>query len=89
ATKIVYKDTHKGSEEFFVFAEPDMIKKWRKDKSIPLAQVLETFNVYTVDTGGNTGLASTPSKGTLESTFQTSNVDDICRFILERGEIKG
>ncbi|KAJ1910141.1 hypothetical protein IWQ60_010812 [Tieghemiomyces parasiticus] len=79
----------KGTEAFYIFADPEMASKWRKDSTIPLAQVVSSFNVYTTDNGGITGLASAPSKGVLEDTFGTSNDDEVCRIILEKGEING
>ncbi|EIE80557.1 hypothetical protein G6F46_005964 [Rhizopus delemar] len=87
ATKVVYKSP--DQTEFFVVANHGMRSKWKKDKSIPLIDVVQTFDIHTTITGSNTGEYVHPSKGTLESHFGTSNVDDIVKKIVEEGEEKG
>ncbi|KAJ1980629.1 hypothetical protein H4R34_002379 [Dimargaris verticillata] len=87
--KVTFKEPEKNSPEFYIFADSNMIKKWRHDKSVPLTQVVENFDIYQSDSGGNTGLASRPTQSVLKDTFNTSNEDEICRFILEKGAIKG
>ncbi|KAL1917604.1 uncharacterized protein VTP21DRAFT_3997 [Calcarisporiella thermophila] len=88
AIRVIYKDQDSG-REFFVFANPGMVEKYRRDKSIPLVEVLQSDQVFDVDQGGNTGQVSTPSNGTLENVFQTNNRWDIARRIVEEGEVKG
>lgn len=39
ATKVVYKSDN--DQEFFVFTNPGEVSKWRKDKSIPLVDVVQ------------------------------------------------
>lgn len=39
ASKIVYRGD--DDNEFFVIANPGMASKWRKDKSIPIVEVLQ------------------------------------------------
>ncbi|KAJ1960923.1 hypothetical protein IWQ62_004047 [Dispira parvispora] len=88
-TKITYKNKERGDEEFYMFTIPGMVKEWRKDHTIPLTSVVETFDVFQSETGGNTGRATRPSKGVLRNFFETTNEDSICRFIIEHGEVKG
>ncbi|KAJ1658278.1 hypothetical protein IWQ61_002447 [Dispira simplex] len=88
-TKVTYKNKERGEEEFYMFTIPGMVKKWRKDRSIPLTSVVETFDVYQSESGGNTGRATRPSQGVLRNFFGTTDEDNICRFILENGEVKG
>ena len=38
ATKIVYKGP---DQDFIVFANPGMVSRWRKDKTIPLVDVVQ------------------------------------------------
>lgn len=85
--KVVYR----GSEnvEFFVIANADMVAKYRADKTIPLIDVVQSFDILTTSTGGNTGEAIRPAKGLLESNFNTSNQDEIVKTIIEKGEEKG
>ncbi|CAG8624384.1 6853_t:CDS:2 [Ambispora leptoticha] len=63
------------------------VMKWRKDKTIPLADVIQTFDVYEITNGGNEGIAGRPSKQRLENTFGTSNLDEVIEQILEQGTI--
>lgn len=39
ATKIVYRGAN--DQEFYVIANPGMASKWRKDKTIPLIDVVQ------------------------------------------------
>ncbi|CDH56412.1 hypothetical protein RO3G_05262 [Lichtheimia corymbifera JMRC:FSU:9682] len=86
ATKVVYKSDN--DQEFFVFTNPGEVSKWRKDKSIPLVDVVQSFDVFTTPTGSQTGTAERPSKGILESAFNTSKKEDVVRQIVEVGEEK-
>ncbi|KAI8097625.1 ribosome maturation protein [Halteromyces radiatus] len=84
--KLNYKD--KNGEEFYVVAIPDMVAKWKSDKSIPLVDVVQSFDVFTSPAGGNILPADRPSKGQLETVFNTSNPDDVVRIIAEKGTVK-
>ncbi|KAI8054862.1 ribosome maturation protein [Thamnidium elegans] len=87
STKVVYRGT--DNTEFFVIANAGMVNKYRSDKSTPLIDVVQSFDIFTTNTGGNTGEAMSPSKGLLESSFNTSNEDEIVKTIIEKGEEKG
>ncbi|KAI8092192.1 ribosome maturation protein [Gilbertella persicaria] len=87
AVKVVYKGA--DSNEFFVIANADMVTKWKSDKTVPLVDVVQSFDVFTTTNKSNTGEYISPSKGLLESTFNTTNVDDIVKKILSEGEDKG
>jgi len=84
--RVIYKPKN-SREEFFVFVYPDEVLKWRKDKSIPLTDVVQVFDVFETVNRGNEGLAGRPSKQTLENAFETSNDTDIINHILEHGNI--
>ncbi|KAI9361445.1 ribosome maturation protein [Pilaira anomala] len=86
-SKVVYKGA--DHTEFFVIANAGMVAKYRSDKTIPLIDVVQSFDIFTTTTGGNTGEAVHPAKGLLESTFNTSNKDEIVKTIIEKGEEKG
>ncbi|KAL1922096.1 uncharacterized protein VTP21DRAFT_10738 [Calcarisporiella thermophila] len=88
AVRIIYKD-HDSGREFFVYANPGMAEKYRKDKTIPLVEVLQSDKVFDVDQGGNTGQASSPPNSTLENTFGTKDRWSIAQRIVEEGDIKG
>ncbi|KAF8663447.1 hypothetical protein AX16_001017 [Volvariella volvacea WC 439] len=55
------------------------------DTSIPLAQVVDSFNVYH-STQGSQGILGKPSKQQLDTTFGTSVDVDVIKFILENGK---
>ncbi|KAI9095172.1 hypothetical protein DFS34DRAFT_626908 [Phlyctochytrium arcticum] len=63
------------------------VEKWRSDKSIPLVEVVDSFDIFEVPTGGNTGMFERPSKQILETSFGTSNQDEIIHKILSEGKI--
>lgn len=86
ATKVIYRS---GETEFFIITNPGMVDKWRNDKTIPLINVVQNFDVYTTSTGSNTGEAILPSNGILESAFNTTNKDEIVKKIATEGEEKG
>ncbi|ORY93457.1 ribosome maturation protein [Syncephalastrum racemosum] len=87
ACKLIWKS--KNGQEFFVFANPGAAAKWKKDKSIPLIDVVQAFNVYTNEGArGNQGALIQPPKGILQSEFGTDDGDAIVRKIVEEGEEK-
>ncbi|KAI8140872.1 ribosome maturation protein, partial [Fennellomyces sp. T-0311] len=87
ASKIVYKGDN--GQEFFVIANPGMAAKWRKDKTVPLIDVVQAYDVLTTTNQSSTGEAIRVPDGILKSEFGTSNTDDIVRRIVEEGEEKG
>ncbi|OBZ91087.1 SDO1-like protein C21C3.19 [Choanephora cucurbitarum] len=87
AVKVVYKGTE--NTEFFVIANSEQVSKWKSDKSTPLVDVVQSFDVYTTSAGGSTGEYIKPPKGVLESNFNTSNTDEIVKKIISEGEEKG
>ncbi|KAG2192884.1 ribosome maturation protein [Mucor mucedo] len=87
SVKVVYKGA--DNTEFFVIANAGMVSKYRSDKTTPLIDVVQSFDILTTTTGGNTGEALHPPKGILESNFNTSNKDEIVKIIIEKGEEKG
>ncbi|KAI8384555.1 ribosome maturation protein [Radiomyces spectabilis] len=85
--KLVYKS--EDGSEYFVIANAGMAAQWKKDKTIPLIDVVQSFDVLTVTNGGNSGEASRPPSGILSSVFGTDNVDEVVKKIVEQGEEKG
>ncbi|KAI8822504.1 ribosome maturation protein [Fimicolochytrium jonesii] len=74
--------------DFFVFADPNQVEPWRKDKSIPIVDVVESFDIFAVNNGGNTGVYERPSRQQLDTTFGTHNVSEIIERILQEGKIE-
>ncbi|CAO3642851.1 unnamed protein product [Mucor fragilis] len=87
ATKVVFKGD--DNSDFFVIAQPGMVAKWKKDKTIPLIDVVQSFDIFTTPSGSVTGEAIRPANSTLENVFSTTNKDDIVKKIVSEGEEKG
>ena len=66
----------------------DEYQKWIKgDKTIPLADVVDSFDVF--HTGqGSQGIMGRASKQQLETVFSTSKDVDVALQILERGQLQ-
>ncbi|TGO84910.1 hypothetical protein BPOR_0452g00090 [Botrytis porri] len=85
-TKIHYKGT-KTDEDFIVFVDSEEdLKKWKGDKSIPLAQVVGLFKVFVTHKHGAQGSHDEASESQLVNEFDTKVEDDIIKTILEKGE---
>ncbi|ORX92739.1 hypothetical protein K493DRAFT_285475 [Basidiobolus meristosporus CBS 931.73] len=87
--QIVFADKEKSDSEFVVYVNPDIYSKWKSDKSIPITDVVQTFNVYVTRGGGNTGVSETPSHQELDSVFDTANNTAVVEHILLHGSLKG
>ncbi|CAG8624097.1 2146_t:CDS:2 [Acaulospora morrowiae] len=87
ATRVVYKNKEKSSDEFVIFANPNMIEKWREDKTIPIIDVVQSFQIFEYH-GGHTGHASQPTASQLSTMFDTTDKTEIIKEILENGVIK-
>jgi ribosome maturation protein Sdo1 len=78
-----------ASEDFVVFVDDvEAVQKWKSDSTIPLAQVVSGFKVFTTDKHGNQGILNTASKATLENEFGTSNEDEVIKQILQKGNVQ-
>lgn len=80
----------KGKDEDFVIFVDDIetARKWRNDKSIPLAQVVSTFKVFHTNKHGAQGPYDTASNATLDNEFGTHNEEEIIKMLLEKGNIQ-
>ncbi|CAK1357479.1 hypothetical protein CB0940_07789 [Cercospora beticola] len=84
-TKVHYKG---NNDDFIVIVESaKAVQDWKKDSSIPLAQVVAGFKIFLTHNQGNTGVLDAASKGALEGEFGTHNEDDVIKQILEKGNI--
>jgi len=84
--KVHYKG---NDEDFLVFLDSvDDYQKWQSDKSVPLAQVVSSFKVFTTHKHGAQGLLEGASKSTLENEFGTSKEDEAVLKILEKGSLQ-
>jgi len=79
----------KGQEDdFIIFVESaQAVQDWKKDSSIPLAQVVNGWKVFVTHKHGTQGIMDAASKGTLETEFGTSKDEDVVKQILEKGTV--
>ncbi|KIX07295.1 uncharacterized protein Z518_01948 [Rhinocladiella mackenziei CBS 650.93] len=85
-TKVFYKG---NTDDFIVFVEsPEDLQAWKADKSIPLAQVVNSFKIMVTHKHGAQGQMDGASKASLENEFGTSYEDDVIKKILETGQMQ-
>jgi len=85
-TKVLYQGKE---EDFIVFVDsPSDLESWKKDRSIPLAQVVAGFKIMVSHKHGAQGVLDGASKSTLENEFGTSNDDQCIVKILEKGTVQ-
>ncbi|KAK4237141.1 ribosome maturation protein [Achaetomium macrosporum] len=84
--KVHYKG---NDEDFVVFIDStEDYQKWLSDKSVPLAQVVSSFKVFTTHRHGAQGMLEGASKAMLENEFGTSKEDEAVLKILEKGSLQ-
>ncbi|KAK5115680.1 hypothetical protein LTR62_000769 [Meristemomyces frigidus] len=92
-TKVHYKGqggakSSDHPEDFIIIVESgEDVKQWREDKTKPLTDVVESFDVFVTHKHGNQGQMDRASKGQLEAEFGTSKDVDVVSKILEAGNI--
>ena len=71
-----------------MMVDETMLRKYRKDPSVPIAEVMNSFDIFKYETG-RSGLLGKPSKQEIEETFGTTNDTAIAEFMLKNGSIHG
>lgn len=71
----------------FVYVDPERYARWKTDQSVPLVDVLDTFQVYDTDTGTSSGIPSAAGSATLGEVCGAQNLDDAIKFILLNGQL--
>ncbi|KAG1783039.1 DUF1960-domain-containing protein [Suillus placidus] len=85
-TKVVYKPDTQSTDEYIVIVNPAEYKKWKAgDRTIPLADVVDSFKVFHSNQGSQ-GILGTPSQQQLHTTFGTTKEVDVMTQILEKGK---
>jgi len=74
---------------FVLMVDSEMLEKQKKDPSIPIAEVVDSFDILKYEIPGKSGRLVRPSKRELEDVFKTKNEDDIVAFMLSNGELHG
>ncbi|RPB04513.1 DUF1960-domain-containing protein [Choiromyces venosus 120613-1] len=82
-TKVVYKGKN---EDFIVFIDSiENLNKWKKDTSIPLVDVVDSFKVFCTHKHGAQGILDEAGAGLLEDEFGTKKEDEVVKKILQGG----
>ncbi|EFE33604.1 uncharacterized protein ARB_07549 [Trichophyton benhamiae CBS 112371] len=86
----VYKVFYKGETDDFVVYVDDVasVKQWRKDKTVPLAQVVSGWKIFITHRHGAQGIHDGASKATLSNEFGTSDEVECITKILEKGDLQ-
>ncbi|KAI1208897.1 shwachman-Bodian-diamond syndrome protein [Annulohypoxylon truncatum] len=81
---------YKGKDEDFIIFIDDLetYKKWKSDKSIPMAHFISTFQVFVTHKQGTQGQMDGASKATLDNEFGVSNEDEVIKKILDSGSLQ-
>ncbi|KAL2017914.1 hypothetical protein VTK56DRAFT_1570 [Thermocarpiscus australiensis] len=87
--KVHYKG-QQSDEDFVVFIDSiEDYQKWVKgDKSIPLAQIVSSFKVFTTHKKGAQGIMEGASKAMIENEFGTAKEEEAIGKILEKGSLQ-
>lgn len=85
-TKVIYKPDSNSTHEYMVIVNPEEYKKWKEgDTSIPLAEVVDSFDVFH-SSQGHQGFLGKPSKQQLDTDFGTTKEIDVVLKILGEGK---
>ncbi|KAJ7752782.1 ribosome maturation protein [Mycena maculata] len=90
-SKVIYKPDSQSTEEYTVVVDTEEYKKWKQSDergTIPLAQVLDSFDVFYSGQGAQ-GLLGKASNQQLDTVFETHKDVDVCKIILEKGREQG
>jgi len=72
-----------------MFVNSEEFKKWKDgDTSIPLAEVLDSFEIFHSGQG-NQGKLGRASKQTLDTIFGTTKEDEAALIVLQKGTLHG
>jgi len=87
-TKVVYKPDSQSTEEYIVIVDEEEYDSWKKgDTSIPLARVVDSFDIFYSEQG-NQGYLGRASKQQIHTVFDTTKPDEAVKKVLELGKAK-
>jgi len=85
-TKVHYQGK---DDDFVIFIDSiAAVKKWKEDRSTPLAQVVSGFKIFVTHKHGAQGVLDGASKATLDNEFGTTKEDECIIKIIEGGQIQ-
>lgn len=74
---------------YAIMVNDEMYHRYRDgDRSIPLVDVVDTFDVLKYENPGTNGRLVRPSNRELSDAFGTTNDMDCVEFMLENGELR-
>jgi len=86
--KVIYKPDSQSTDEFMVIVNEVEFKKWKEgDTSIPLALVVDSFDIFHSGQGTQ-GHLGRISKQTMDSVFNTNKEDEAVKIVLEKGTLQ-
>jgi ribosome maturation protein Sdo1 len=92
AEQLIYtpspSDANAHPNTMVLLVDEEMYHKYQSDKSIALANVVQSFDVRKFANPGTTGVLETPSKAELEAAFGTTNSTEVVQFMLTHGQLK-
>jgi len=87
-TRVTYKPDPQSTDEFIMIVNKEEYQKWKKgDKTIPLAEVVESFQIF-FSNQGHQGHLGQASRQQLDTVFGTHKDIDVAEQLLEKGEAK-
>ncbi|KAL7412049.1 ribosome maturation protein [Mrakia frigida] len=86
-TKVIYQPDHQSTDAYEIFVNPEELKKYKEDKSVPLVDVVSSYDVF-FSSQGATGQLGKASKQQLETVFGTSKDVDVVEKIIELGKVQ-
>ncbi|PSN71682.1 putative RNA binding protein [Corynespora cassiicola Philippines] len=85
-TKVHYKGSQ---DDFVIFVDSaQAVEDWKKDSSVPLAQVVSGWKVFITHKQGTQGILDGASDGVLDSEFGTHKEEEVVKQILEKGSVQ-
>ncbi|CAI6339690.1 unnamed protein product [Periconia digitata] len=85
-TKVHYQGK---DDDYIIFVDNvEAVNEWKKDSSVPLAQVVSGWKIFVTHKHGNQGILDTASNQQLDAEFGTSKEEDVVKLILEKGNIQ-
>ncbi|EJD53643.1 DUF1960-domain-containing protein [Auricularia subglabra TFB-10046 SS5] len=84
---VVYKPDSQSTDEYLVIVDEAEYKRWKEARSVALALVVDSFEVYHSNQG-HQGHLGRPSKQQLDTVFGSHKEDDVVKAILEKGSLK-
>ncbi|PVH97652.1 putative RNA binding protein [Periconia macrospinosa] len=85
-TKVHYQGK---TDDFIIFVDSaDVVNDWKKDSSIPLAQVVSGWKIFVTHKHGTQGILDAASNQQLDDEFGTHKEEEVVKAILEKGNVQ-